>query len=504
MLTSVFVSCVGDDNTTTTDIPTTEAPTTEAPTTETPTTEAPTTEAPTTEDPTDDPSVKYNITYELNGGVNNVNNPYSYKAGEHVHLSSPKKEGYAFDGWYTDPEFKNRTSLITDSDGNITIYAKWNDVYNLFVLELEGDSYTIVDYDRSAEFKGIPSSFNGKPITKIGNYAFEGCKNLTSVVIPDNITYIGSRAFRSCSNLKEITIPDSVTSSLKETFEDCMALTEVTIGSGVPSVDNAFFNCRSLCKITVSKENNSLRSAGGILYGNGGKELICFPATLDRTVYEIPDGVTDISDNAFSYAKLVKEIKFPKTFKNFNDNAFYKCDIIESFTVDSENADFKSIDGVLLSKDGTKLVRYPIAKEGASYTIPEGVTSVEKYAFKYCSSLKDVIIPKTVNKIGERAFYGCSSLVTIEIPEGVTKLEEFTFNSCSALSTVILSSNIKILGSNVFANCMNLKNITLPEGLEVLGDGAFSYCESLLSISIPKGVTKIEDYAFYIAYPFRE
>jgi uncharacterized repeat protein (TIGR02543 family) len=127
MLTSVFVSCVGDDNTTTTDIPTTEAPTTEAPTTEAPTTEtptteaptteaptteAPTTEAPTTEEPTVEPGIEYNIFYELNGGTNSRFNPDTYKTGEFVYLSSPEKENYVFAGWYTDPEFTNKVPVL--------------------------------------------------------------------------------------------------------------------------------------------------------------------------------------------------------------------------------------------------------------------------------------------------------------------------------------------------------------------------------------------------------
>ena len=255
MLISVFASCGGDDKTTTTEMSTTAVTTTEAPTIAESTTDAPSVE----------PMCEYNIFYELNGGTNNSENPATYKEGEHVHLAAPKKEGYAFGGWYTDPEFKNRTSLIgSDSKGDVKFYAKWNDVCGPFVLELEGDSYTIVKFDFSASFNGIPSSFNGKPITKIGNDVFKGYSQMTSLIIPDNITHIGNRAFNSCYNLKSVTIPNSVTSPLNNTFVSCQNLTQVTIGAGVPSIDGAFDNCRALCSITVSEENTSLRSEGGI------------------------------------------------------------------------------------------------------------------------------------------------------------------------------------------------------------------------------------------------
>ncbi|MBQ8566969.1 MAG: leucine-rich repeat protein [Clostridia bacterium] len=560
MLTSVFVSCVGDNNTTTTDIPTTEAPTTEAPTTEAPTTEAPTT----------NPSGEYNITYELNGGTNSRFNPDTYKTGEFVYLSSPEKENYVFADWYTDPEFTNKTDGYIDKDieGDLTLYAKWNDIYGSFVMELEGDSYTIQKYyyNENTEFEGIPASYKEKPITKIGNHAFGDCLNITSVVIPDSITHIGEGAFKRCSNIEEITIPDSVThigsgafyrcSKLEEIiipdsvtyigvrafsscdhltsitipdsvtyigvgafeecrrltdavilcntetmfgriFTDCSSLEKITFGPDVSYADGIHGNYQNLSEISVSEENNYFRSIDGALYSKDRKTLIYFPVALNISTFEIPEGVTEISDNAFYGAKFVKEIKITKTLKNINENTFSMCDSIEGFTVDGENADFKSIDGVLFSKDGTKLIRYPVAKKVSSYTIPNGVNSIEKHAFDRCSTLKSITIPKTVNKIGAFAFRRCTNLESIEIPDGVTKLEGETFSSCSALRTVTLPDSIKTFGEGEFQNCTKLVSIKLPDGLTAMGESAFFNCKALKSINIPEGLTKIENYAFH-------
>jgi len=587
MLVSVFVSCVGDDNTTTTYIPTTEAPTTEAPTTEAPTTEkptteapttelptteaptteAPTTEAPTTEEPTVEPGVEYNIFYELNGGTNNPKNPDTYLTGKFLYLYGPEKEGYVFAGWYKDPEFTIRENIVrSDAEGDVTFYAKWYETYGPFVLDLEGDSYTIVRCDESLEFEGIPSSFNGKPITKIGDHAFGDCLNITSVVIPDSITHIGEGAFKRCSNIEEITIPDSVThigsgafsrcSKLEEIiipdsvtyigvrafrscdhltsitipdsviyigvgafeecrrltdvvilcntetmfgriFTDCSSLEKITFGPDVSYADGIHGNYQNLSEISVSEENNYFCSIDGALYSKDRKTLIYFPVALNISTFEIPEGVTEISDNAFYGAKFVKEIKITKTLKNINENTFSMCDSIEGFTVDGENADFKSVNGVLFSKDGTKLIRYPVAKKVSSYTIPNGVNSIEKYAFDRCSTLESITIPKTVNKIGAFAFRRCTNLESIEIPYGVTKLEGETFSSCSELRTVTLPDSIKTFGYGEFQNCTKLVSIKLPDGLTAMGENAFFNCKALKSINIPEGLTKIEDSAFH-------
>ena len=58
----------------------------------------------------------------------------------------------------------------------------------------------------------IPSTLGGRPVTRIGNWAFYDCSGLTSVTIPDSVTSIGDRAFYHCSGLTSVTIPDGVTS----------------------------------------------------------------------------------------------------------------------------------------------------------------------------------------------------------------------------------------------------------------------------------------------------
>lgn len=86
--------------------------------------------------------------------------------------------------------------------------------------------------------------------TIIPDSAFANCKNLTSVVIPDNITFIGLQAFYGCNNLTSVTISDSVTNIKDSAFSGCSKLNNIIIGSGVTNIGiDAFYNCYSLTDV---------------------------------------------------------------------------------------------------------------------------------------------------------------------------------------------------------------------------------------------------------------
>ena len=78
--------------------------------------------------------------------------------------------------------------------------------------EVVGDTVTIKDCKETASGAlVIPATYDGKPVTSIGSWAFWKCTSLTSVTIPDSVTSIGDTAFYDCSSLADVTIPDSVT-----------------------------------------------------------------------------------------------------------------------------------------------------------------------------------------------------------------------------------------------------------------------------------------------------
>lgn len=111
----------------------------------------------------------------------------------------------------------------------------------------------LTDYGKTLSEIVIPNEYNEKPVTSIGDNAFQNGKRLTGVTIPSSVTSIGSYAFSGCSGLTSITIPSGVTSIGSSAFRNCSGLTSITIPSSVTSINSyAFQDCSSLASINYS------------------------------------------------------------------------------------------------------------------------------------------------------------------------------------------------------------------------------------------------------------
>ena len=276
-------------------------------------------------------------------------------------------------------------------------------------------------------------------VTSIGYYAFDDCHGLTSVTIGNGVKSIGDSAFAYCNSLASITIPDSVTSIGDYAFDDCNSLENVTIGNGVTSIgDSAFYGCASLASITVNSANTAYSSDEyGVLFNKNKTVLVKYPEGNARNSYTIPDSVTSIVDNAF-----------------------YSCDSLSSITVDSANTAYSSDEyGVLSNRNKTVLVRYPEKNTIKSYAIPDSVTSIDKYAFSYCTNLASVTIGNSLTRIGGFAFYSCGSLKSIVIGNSVTRIEDCAFVFCSGLESVTIPNSVKSIEDCAFDFCADLKDV---------------------------------------------
>ena len=129
----------------------------------------------------------------------------------------------------------------------------------LYTLK-EDNTYEVSGYEGTPTKVVIPATYNGKPVTSIGDDAFAGCTSLTSITIPNSVTSIGDDAFASCTSLTSITIPNSVTSIGDDAFWHCNALVSITIPNSVTSIGRAAFRyCYSLTSVTIG---NSVTSIG--------------------------------------------------------------------------------------------------------------------------------------------------------------------------------------------------------------------------------------------------
>ncbi len=286
----------------------------------------------------------------------------------------------------------------------------------------------------------IPEKVNNGGITytvvQIGNHAFSGCSDLTSITIPNSVTAIGDYAFYDCSGLTSISIPNSVTAIGDYAFYDCSGLTSISIPNSVKTIGkDAFCGCSSLTSITI------------------------------------PNSVTAIGNHAF-----------------------YGCSGLTSINVDAANQEYSSKDGVLYNKKQTSLIRCPGGKRG-EVIIPNSVTTIDSFAFSGCSGLTSITIPNSVTAISSHAFFYCSSLTSITIPNSVTYISVSAFENCSSLTSITIPNSVTTIDSFAFSGCSGLTSITIPNSVTTIGGCAFFGC-SLTSITIPSSVKTIWEDAF--------
>ena len=330
--------------------------------------------------------------------------------------------------------------------------------YGDLTYEVQDDgTIKITDCNESASGAlTIPSTIDGKKVTSIGKKAFEHCRKLTNITIPNSVTSIGEDAFAYCSSLTNITIPNSVTSIEEYAFDSCISLTNITIPDSVTSIGRcAFWNCNMLTSITI------------------------------------PDGVTSIGEDAFAYCSSLTSITIPGNVTSIGSCAFLGCRSLTSINVSNNNKNYSTIDGILFNKDKTEIITYPAKKKETSYDIPNSVTSIGNGTFAYCSSLTNIIIPNSVTSIGRYTFEDCNSLTSITIPDSVTSIGYSAFESCNSLTNITIPNSVTSIGHRAFAYCSSLTNITISDSVTSIGKDAFRDCSSLTSITIPEGVTSI-------------
>ena len=118
------------------------------------------------------------------------------------------------------------------------------------VYDSRNNCNAIIETDTNTLISGCQSTVIPNSVTSIGEFAFGGYDNLTSITIPDSVTSIGNMAFYYCPSLTSITIPDSVTSIGGYAFSVCWSLTSITIPDSVTNIGNrAFEYCDSLKNI---------------------------------------------------------------------------------------------------------------------------------------------------------------------------------------------------------------------------------------------------------------
>jgi hypothetical protein len=159
--------------------------------------------------------------------------------------------------------------------------------------------------------------------------------------------------------------------------------------------------------------------------------------------------------------------------------AFFNMANLKEIIVDENNPAFKSIDGVLYSKDGKTLIHYPSSRGVDVFVVPEFVNTIAANAFRE-SVVDEVVLHDGIKVIEARAFI-YSKIKRIELPD-ITYIGEYTFDNCYNLTTIVIPDTVERLDYSAFGYCENLENIVIGSGVKSIDWRAFYSCDSLTDV----------------------
>ena len=386
---------------------------------------------------------------------------------------------------------------------------------SFYISVVEDEAEVLCCYSSGESNLVFPETYNGYPVTSLQSSichehshstitlpdnlravsanAFESCASLISIDLGNGITSIGKQAFYYCINLESITIPDSVTEIGQEAFSNC-GVKKITLGAGVTTLGkDVFRNCAYLERIDVDEDNPVFSSdSSGVLYNKDKTKIIYAPR------------------------KLKGEVTIPATVTSIPENTFFACTNITGYRVEEgSNACSADSRGVLYNKDQTRLIVAPATISG-SYTALETVTTIDKYAFRRCRSLTEIILNSPIETVSKYAFYECTGLKRAVIGgeavgtgNGVIKMD--AFEGCTALKTVEIGNSICTLETHAFRDCSARKDITFGSSVSTYGSDFFvtdaanivniSVAEDNQTFSSEDGVLYSKDGTALMAYP---
>ena len=333
---------------------------------------------------------------------------------------------------------------------------------------VDGTIYTHFGYifgasSSSSNYENVPQTLKSVTITgssSIGDLAFYGCSNLTSIEIPNSVTSIGDRAFLICTSLTSIEIPDSVTSIGDLAFSGCSNLTSIEIPNSMTSIgDDAFRGCTSLTSIEIP---DSVTSIGDYAFSG-----------CNNLMYNEYGNAYYLGNNTNPYLVLVKAKNLSITSCTINANTKFVC-----------SGAFSGCNNLMYNEYGNA---YYLGNNTNPYLV---LVKAKNKSITSCT------INANTKFICSSAFYECRSLTSIEIPDSVTSIGAGAFCECRSLTSIEIPDSVTSIGAGAFRDCTSLTSIEIPDIVTSIGDSAFNGCSSLTSVVIGDGVTSIGDYAF--------
>ena len=291
--------------------------------------------------------------------------------------------------------------LVIEGTGVTPDWSPWFNYKEDITDAIIGDEITALGERNFINYPALKNVTINGSLSKIGNSAFEGCKEL------ENITVTGAT---NAANLKVITLGECV-------FKDCTGLEEAEFTGNFVTKKNAFEGCTSLRSIRV--EDSTMIMLGEYTFLN----------CTALAEADLPGSrMKSIGESAFYGCTALKEFDFSDVSR-IAKSAFYNCSSLESIE------------------------------------IPKGLTTIEECTFYGCSSMRNIEIPENITAIGETAFYGCSGIKTLKIPGNVQTIGKTAFAKCTGLEELEIEEGVQTVEEAAFADCSGLNAMILPKSV---------------------------------------
>lgn len=363
--------------------------------------------------------------------------------------------------------------------------------------------------------RNITSVVIGNEVEEIGDMAFQWCDTMTSAVLGAKVTTLGMRAFGYCESLASFNFPATLTTIGQEAFLRCFELTEVTLPVSLTTIGPRAFLQTGIAEIAVPATvttigSNAFSGIRNVLYTGtatgspwGAFALNAYlydsvfytSSALDTVVAghpnlvvaNLPSSVVCIAGNGLRSCTQLRRVMLPEGLQSLCEYAFSGCTALDSVVIPTS---VTSLPGEMFWN----------CSGLTSVTLPEGLTSLGEWLFQGCTSLTRITLPSTLDSLGFGVFNSCSSLDSVVVPPSVTHFGPVDFNNmfrgCTSLTHVVLPPMITYIGEDAFYECRSLRSIDIPATVTHIYTGAFSDCDALREVVIPDAVTQIDQSAF--------
>ena len=296
----------------------------------------------------------------------------------------------------------------------------------------------------------------GDGISVVGTEAFNNCKSLKTVSLPDTVSTIGDNVF-AASNGDIVLIFRGVDEVIDNSVCDGKldGVAHLIVDKGVKKIsDSAFSNNPLLVDLIIS----DAVTIGNYAFYND--------IAINRVTIESP--LYSIGNHAFDSCKSIPQVVLPETVREIGSHAFYDCNSMKSINV------------------------------------PVGVAAIKEYTFFGCASLLDISIPDTVLSVGDYAYYGCVVAKTLDLSNTLKSIGAYAFYNCNQVKEIILPNTLKSIGDYAFRSCSSITEISIPDSVTELGDCVFYACTGLEQAEFGFGITRIGNSEFYGCVKFKK